>query len=71
MYLSPDPLLAFQGERGTFRQREQIQWKETITKIREFYSGHRFKQCAALCEEALVNKPVRSPSSALDQQLTC
>jgi hypothetical protein len=59
MYLSPDPLLAFQGKRGTFRQREQIQWKETITKIREFYSDHRFKQCAALCEEALVGKTVR------------
>lgn len=71
MYLSPDPLLAFQGKRGTFRQREEIRWKEKITKIKELYSSHSFKQCAALCEECLVNKPVRIASQSLHQLLIC
>ena len=71
MFLSPDPLLTFQGERGTFRGREQIQWKDTITKIRELYTGHKFKQCAALCDQVLVNKPVRLPPQPPLQTLTC
>ena len=71
MFLSPDPLLAFQGERGTFRKREQIQWKDTITNIRELYAAHKFKQCAALCGQALVNNPVRLPPQQPLQKLTC
>jgi hypothetical protein len=65
MFTSPDPLLAFRGEREKFYKREQIQWKDIVKTIRELYFDHKFKQCAALCDDALKNKQVDSSQNNL------
>jgi hypothetical protein len=70
MYISPDPLPAFRGERGTFQKRDEIKRKDNIKKIRELYAEHRFRQCAALCDTALSGKQVKSSLLESSSQLT-
>jgi hypothetical protein len=70
MYNSPDPLLAFRGERGTFQKRREIKWKDNLKKIRELYAEHRFRQCASLCDTALSGGQVKSSLPKSSSHLT-
>lgn len=59
MFIFPDPLPALGGKPGTFRERERIQWKDRVNKIKGLYFDHKFKHCAALCDDFLSHEQVR------------